>query len=56
METLLGQPIRREYLAARPFDVPTSVLDIRKAREVLGWSPSVSLRDGLARTIEFLRT
>ncbi len=56
IESLLGRPVRREYLAARSFDVPASVLDITRAREVLGWSPSVSLRDGLARTIEFLRT
>ncbi|MET0507558.1 MAG: NAD-dependent epimerase/dehydratase family protein [Burkholderiaceae bacterium] len=56
IESLLGRPVRREYLAARSFDVPASVLDITRAREVLGWSPSVSLRDGLARTIEFLQT
>ena len=26
-----------------------------KARELLGWSPQVSLEDGLAQTIEWLR-
>jgi dTDP-glucose 4,6-dehydratase len=30
--------------------------DISKAREVLGWEPKVSLRDGLTKTIEFFRT
>jgi len=30
--------------------------NISKAREVLGWEPKVSLRDGLTRTIEFFRT
>ena len=29
--------------------------DISKAREVLGWEPKVSLRDGLTKTIEFFR-
>ncbi len=29
--------------------------DITLAREVLGWSPTVGLRDGLARTIEWFR-
>jgi dTDP-glucose 4,6-dehydratase len=29
--------------------------DITRARELLGWSPRVALRDGLARTIEALR-
>jgi UDP-glucose 4-epimerase len=32
-----------------------SVVDIRRAAEVFGWSPEVSLRDGLARTVEFFR-
>jgi dTDP-glucose 4,6-dehydratase len=30
--------------------------DNRKAREILGWLPRVPLRDGLARTIEWIRT
>jgi UDP-glucose 4-epimerase len=32
-----------------------SVVDVRRAAEVFGWTPEVSLRDGLARTIEFFR-
>lgn len=35
----------------RSFDVPTSVLCIEKARNVLGWSPSLSFSEGLDRTI-----
>jgi len=31
------------------------VIDIRRAGEVFGWRPEVSLRDGLARTVEFFR-
>jgi len=30
--------------------------DITKARELLGWEPTVGLRDGLARTAEYFRT
>jgi dTDP-glucose 4,6-dehydratase len=30
--------------------------DIRKAREMLGWEPTVSLRDGVTRTIEYFRS
>jgi len=33
-----------------------SVIDIRRAAEVFGWTPQISLRDGLARTVEFFRT
>src|SRR5262249_54515955 len=31
------------------------VSDITKIRGMLGWEPSVSLRDGLARTVDFYR-
>ena len=30
--------------------------DINRAKEVLGWQPSIPLRDGLARTIEYFRS
>jgi dTDP-glucose 4,6-dehydratase len=29
--------------------------DIRRAREMLGWEPTVSLREGVSRTIEYFR-
>ena len=29
--------------------------DITRAREMLGWEPAVSLRDGVTRTIEYFR-
>jgi UDP-glucose 4-epimerase len=43
------------FLPGRAFDVPVSVLDNRLAREHLGWTPRVGLRDGLERTIRWLR-
>jgi UDP-glucose 4-epimerase len=55
MESVLGQPIKRRYMAGRPFDVPTNVLDSTRARELLGWTPRMSLRDGLLRTADWLR-
>lgn len=39
----------------RPGDVRDSLADLRKIRERLGFEPSVSLADGLARTTEWLR-
>jgi dTDP-glucose 4,6-dehydratase len=30
--------------------------DIRRAREMLGWEPAVSLREGVGRTIEYFRS
>jgi nucleoside-diphosphate-sugar epimerase len=29
--------------------------EIERARSILGWEPQVSLRDGIARTIEYFR-
>jgi UDP-glucose 4-epimerase len=44
--------VRRE--PGRPFDVPVSVLDISRARDILGWSPRLSFREGMARTMRDL--
>jgi len=30
--------------------------DITRARQVLGWEPTIPLADGLARTIAYFRT
>lgn len=39
-----------------PADDPTRRRpDISKARKVLGWQPSVGIREGLDRTIEYFR-
>jgi UDP-glucose 4-epimerase len=41
---------------AKPGEQRRSVVDIRRAAEVFGWRPEVSLQDGLARTVDFFRT
>lgn len=43
------------HLPARPFDVPTNVLNNTLAREALGWAPQVPLADGVRGTIEWAR-
>lgn len=43
-----------EFRPGRPFDVPTSVLDIARANAELGWHPRVSLIEGLRRTHHWL--
>ena len=55
MEDLLRRPVERRYLPPRKFDVPVNVLDISHARDVLGWQPRVSFRDGLQRTLDWMR-
>ncbi|MDR3564474.1 MAG: NAD-dependent epimerase/dehydratase family protein [Negativicutes bacterium] len=51
----LGYPIEVQYAAGRPFDVPISILDITRARQVLGWAPHLSFAEGIDRTIVDLR-
>ena len=51
---LLGKPVERQYLPARPGDLRDSWADVSEARRVLGFEPAVSLDDGLRRTIESL--
>lgn len=55
IEELLGIHIERNNLPARPFDVPVSVLNNDLARAELNWLPSVSMRDGIARTVEWMK-
>lgn len=54
IERVLGTPVERRYLPARPIDVPVSVLSNRLAMEEMGWSPKVSFSDGLAKTAEWM--
>ena len=54
IEQVLGTPVERQYLPARPIDVPVSVLSNRLALAEMGWSPGVSFLDGLARTAEWM--
>jgi len=48
---IAGVKIEPEHAPSRPGDVRHSHADIAKARNLLGYKPSVSVREGLARTI-----
>jgi nucleoside-diphosphate-sugar epimerase len=43
------------YSAPRPGDVKDSQADISKARRLLGYEPSISFEEGLARTVAWYR-
>lgn len=55
LEEILGRPIRREQRPPQPGDVRHTWADTTRARDLLGFSPRVSLREGLARQVEWLR-
>ncbi len=56
LEEELGYSLAVRYKPSRGFDVPTNVLSIDATRRCLGWSPSVSVSDGLHRLHQSLRT
>ncbi|NHN40962.1 SDR family oxidoreductase [Halorubellus sp. JP-L1] len=53
LNNLLGTDIEPEYDDPRPGDVRHSHADISKARELLGYEPTVDFSEGLERTISF---
>ena len=52
---IMGRPLDVSYAQGRSFDVPRNVLDIGRARQLLGWRPRTSLGDGVAELIAVLQ-
>ena len=52
---LTGSSSELRYLPLPEDDPKTRKPDITRARELLGWQPEISLREGLSRTIEYFR-
>jgi UDP-glucuronate 4-epimerase len=55
LEDKLGVKADLDHLPPRPGEVTRTWADTGAAREVLGWEPQVSLEDGIARFVEWLR-
>jgi UDP-glucose 4-epimerase len=55
LELTLERKVVRSYLAGRAFDVPVSVLSNQLAQRELNWTPSILLKDGLARTADWMK-
>jgi UDP-N-acetylglucosamine/UDP-N-acetyl-alpha-D-glucosaminouronate 4-epimerase len=55
LEELTGQRIEAEYSDPRPGDVRHSLADINRARRLLGYLPVVAFREGLERTLAWMR-
>jgi nucleoside-diphosphate-sugar epimerase len=52
---LVGREVKINRLPAHPADVPATWADISKARELLGWAPTISIDQGLRRSVEWYR-
>lgn len=55
IEELTGKKARFVQVPPRPGDQVVTKADITKARRVLGYNPSMSLREGLAREVAWVR-
>lgn len=55
-EHVVSHPVVREYAPAPAGEVKRIALNAERARHGLGWKPSVSLEDGLARTLAWVET
>ena len=53
LSRLIGQPITPEYVDNRSVDVPMSVLDITRGKELLGFSVNYTFERGLKETLKF---
>jgi len=53
---LLGTDVKAKHVGPRPGDVKHSCADVRLAKQLLGYEPTVSFEDGLSRAIDFYRT
>ena len=56
VEELTGREARITHAETRPGDQTTTAGDWSKARDVLGYSPSITFREGIARQIEWQRS
>jgi UDP-glucose 4-epimerase len=51
---VLGKPVEKSFEDPRVGDIRDSWADVTAARDVLGWTPSVGLEDGLRLTVDAL--
>src|SRR5262245_34094767 len=57
VKAIVGKPeAKADYREPRVGDVRHSLADISRAREILGYQPTVGLREGLQRTIDWWKT
>ena len=51
----VGHPADLIYSPMHPADVPATWANVQKAEQLLGWSPEVSLEEGVARMVAWYR-
>ncbi|WP_019503973.1 NAD-dependent epimerase/dehydratase family protein [Pleurocapsa sp. PCC 7319] len=56
MEQVIGRPIRKNYVERAVGDARHTSADISKAKQILGYSPQVSLTEGLTKEWEWIQS
>ena len=56
MEKVMGRPIRKDYVEKAKGDARHTSADITKAKKILGYSPQVSLFEGLTKEWQWIQT
>lgn len=56
MGDIMGQPIVRNYIDQARGDARHTAADVTKAKNILGFSPQVSLREGLTQEWQWIQT
>jgi len=55
LENMLGKPVRTKNRDWRPGDQPVFISDIRKANDLLKWTPKVKLEQGIRRLYDWVK-
>lgn len=55
MESILHQPMEKNYLASNNADIPQNILNIQLAKNELGWHPTITLYEGIRILIKAMR-
>ncbi len=55
IEDYLGKKAKKNFLPMQKGDVPMTYADISKAKEMLGFEPKVSLKEGVKRFVDWYK-
>jgi UDP-glucuronate 4-epimerase len=55
LEEELGQEAQKNMMPLQPGDVPETSADIRKSKEMLGFSPETSIKEGIKNFVAWYR-
>ncbi len=55
IDAIVGKPIKRDYQGRAMGDARHTAADVSKAKEILGYQPKVSLKEGLAKEWDWIQ-